>query len=283
LAQVRGFEREVRGREEEVRPYERFQVHSHIGLPGELPDDSFYELDDYKNQGYRQVNYNLRHPDEPLPGSSPARLAISAGYLDHAFDMAVPTSHSVAVYRGARGFLPERITPGTELHDDAYMSTSTDKDVAESFLGGTGQGKIIRITVPAGERMLSYKNLYEEGKLTDQTGDGEDEVLLPRGRTIRVTGVHGNIVEARLLPAEGKPRDLAPTAKPKSSAKDALAKALAYKQAQVAATQLALSSTDDRSSRFVWQPGDIRIDRPLQPIVHSRPGIAVHGSRKLPG
>jgi len=87
--------------------------------------------------------------------------------------------------------------------------------------------------------------------------------LLPRGRSLKVTGVHGTTIEAELLPAESAPQSVARAQPARTPAQEALAKALAYKKAQSVAATMALSrSKPDRARRFVWQPGDLCIERP---------------------
>lgn len=257
LAQVRGYVREEHGRLVRVRPFERRNVHRHAGLPGELPPDSLYALGEYKSTGFGWLNKYLRNGFLlPSQQGGPARVI---PHLDRAFELARPTTHPVAVYRGARGFLPDKITPGAVLRDGAYISTTTDKSVAKAFLKyGVGKPWLIRITVPPGEHILSMENLAEEGLLPGHEDDAEHEILLPRNRSIEVTDVHGDVVEAVLLPAEQEvPEAAKPAAPAKTPAQLALEKAMAYKKSQVAASQLALSRQSDRSARFCWSPGDV--------------------------
>jgi hypothetical protein len=250
LSEVRPYERHEKGHIEEVRPYERWEAHKHIGLPGGLPADDLHELDDYKSTGYGWLNRALRKPGGEVPAR---RLARSVGLIDHAFSQAVPTAHPVVAYRGARGFLPRHLVPGSVLHDKAYMSTSTDENTARGFVGS--DGKVVRITVSAGERLLSLDNMAEAGLLPGWEGSGEHEVLLPRDRDLEVTGVHGDIVEARLLPAE-KAAEISLEPVLRKSPADVLAKAAVYKaEHKIAAT----AAGDDRSDRFVWGPGDVEI------------------------
>src|SRR6266851_3494688 len=140
LAEVRGYLRREHGKLEQVRPFERLEgeaVHEHIGVPGDLPDDSRYDLADYKQIGYHAINDLLRAPSyrEAVSRSEygyrypPEReLRKSVSHLDAAFAHARPTTAPTAVYRGLSGMLPERIMPGTVLRDGAYMSTTTTPD-----------------------------------------------------------------------------------------------------------------------------------------------------------
>jgi len=270
--EVKGYVRREHGKLEQVRPFERLEgeaAHEHVGVPGELPDDSLYELGDYKNQGYRSVNPYLRsggYRDTPERRSGLRVLQKEVQNLDKAFELAVPTSQPVRVYRGANGFLPLRTPPGTILHDRAYMSTTTDKDTAAAFAAGGGANpkyaQIVRITVPAGESMISMEKMAEAGMLPGQSGDEEHEILLPRDRDMRVIGSHGRFLDVELLPAKaaGPAKPAAPARTP---AQSALEKAMAYKKAQTVA---ASHTSPDRSDRFCWKPGDIQIIRPPSPI-----------------
>jgi ADP-ribosyltransferase exoenzyme len=284
LAEVRGYVREAHGREEEVRPYEKAlegeAVHTHIGLPESLTDYSRNELSDYKYQGYQWLNPYLRagsraEASRRVVGLPPERaVERKLRLMDQAFRQAAPTSRPVTVYRGVRGFLPERITSGTVLRDGAYMSTTTDMRVARDFAGSDPSQKVVRITVPAGEKALSMGNLVAAGAVQgldpeEADFDREREVLLPRGRSLRVTGVHGGIVDAELLPAETAPQPVAhpqATAPALSPAQQALAKAAAYRKTHPVAATMVLSRTASRASRFIWRPGDVQITRPPSPI-----------------
>jgi hypothetical protein len=284
LSEVKGYERAVNGRVEQVRGYEKAlegeSAHEHIGMPVNLLTSSVYGLADYKNQGYQWMNPYLRAGSHQaaaqimngLPPERNARMTIS--FLDDAFQHAPATTKPVVVYRGTRGFLPGRITPGTVLSDRAYMSSTTDQATARRF-AASGAGlnpKIVRITVPPGERMVSMKNLIDNEVIRSwdphsKDSDEEHEVLLPRNRSLKITAVHGDVVEAELLPAEEPAAAPEPKAAALTPAQQALAKALAYKKARQVAATMALSRTKpDRSDRYVWQPGDIQVTRLPAPI-----------------
>lgn len=285
LAEVRGYLRREHGKLEQVRPSQRLEgeaVHEHIGVPGELPADSLYELADYKNQGYSWLNPYLRagsHVEAVKSMVSPpqertARRTVAN--LDNAFDQALPTAKPVTVYRGLGEFQTARVTPGTVLKDSSYMSTTTDKNTARRFVEdpfrAPSRARIVRITVPAGTHVLSYEALIKAGLIQAPEGsesrdhDDEREVLLPRRGSLRVTKVSYGFIDAEWLPAESAPQPAARAqATARTPAQEAMARALAYKKSQVAAT-MALSRTPSRSSRFVWEPGDLCIERPSAPI-----------------
>lgn len=148
------------------------------------------------------------------------------------------------------------------------MSTTTDKDTAQAFAAAGGANpkyaQIVRITVPPGEHALSIAKLVDSGQIRNwdpysQDSDDEREVLLPRGRDLKVTGTHGRYLDVELLP-EKAAAPAGSSAPAQTPAQQALAKALAYKKSQMVAASR--SQQPDRSGRFVWQPGDLRIERP---------------------
>lgn len=271
LAGVQGYVREIAGREEHVRPYERLTgeaVHEHIGAP-QFPDGEAEGMfDAYKQHEYIPLNRYLRAGYEgykqsigPWPASSEKSIQGEVAALDRVFSAARPTEKPMVVYRGMRGFLPARVTPGTVLKDKAYMSTTTSKQVARDFAetGADHAPRIVEITVPAGERAVSFEQYM--GNLGHPETDEEHEVLLPRGRQLRVTGLEGNVIKAVLEPSEEEPPASAPPPEPaKPSKADLLAKALAYKKSQTLAATAGY--TPDRSRRFTWEPGDLEITRP---------------------
>jgi hypothetical protein len=280
---VHGFERVVDGKVEEVRPFERLEgdaVHEHIGVPDSLPGQSAFALAAQKQTSYHHVDTWLR------AGSYAAARQTEYGYhlpperelqrhvqaVDRAFSLARPTTKPVVVYRGMGGFLPERVAPGTRIHDDAPVSTSTDPDTARAFTeeysrtGDLSQGRVVRITVPPGTHLLSFQQMYDQALIPGHRGqaDEEHEVMLPRGQDLQVTGVHGNIIEAEMVPEHAPPP--LPGTQPKAAAPkaDPRARALAYKQAHAA---VALSRPrSSRARRFVWRPGDVRITRMHAPM-----------------
>lgn len=269
-AEVKGYVREIGGHLQQVHPYERLEgegVHEHLGVP-QFPDNlSEAMLDAYKQHEYIPLNRYLRAGYEgykqsigPWPASSEKSIQGEVAALDRVFSAAQPTTKHMVVYRGMRGFLPARVTPGTVLKDQAYMSTTTSKQVARDFAeaGGDHAPRIVEITVPPGERAVSFEQYL--GNFGHPQTDEEHEVLLPRGRQLRVTGMHGNVVEAVLEPLEKPPAVPSSAAPAKPSKADLLAKALAYKKSKTLAATAGY--TPDRSKRFVWEPGDVEITRP---------------------
>jgi hypothetical protein len=149
-------------------------------------------------------------PDKDLP----AHIAA----LDKAFQDAVPTTVPVRLYRGISGSHVAGLTPGSEFSDKGFVSTTTDAGIAGQF--GSKAQKVVRITAPAGSRVLSVARLQGEdpansvqadelGAIDAKTGESaEREALLPRGSRFRVTGRSGKYLDVDLIPpGQEKPLD----------------------------------------------------------------------------
>lgn len=111
--------------------------------------------------------------------------------LDSTFDNAPRTTAETVLWRGVSEHSKADIATMTEVHralfgdesavgktftDPAYGSTSASEAGAASF-GHGANGVMLKVTVPKGSKALAFK-----GNL-----DREDEVLLPRGYSLRIT------------------------------------------------------------------------------------------------
>jgi hypothetical protein len=127
------------------------------------------------------INDGLRN------GQVPERYARDVEQIDKAIDKSkVPDS--IVVYKGVRNGPADGFPIGSEIRSKAYLSTSLNRDTAANFTtdlrGSTyARGKnILEVEVPQGSHGLFMSTL-------SQVGD-ENEVLLPHGSRMVVTGVH---------------------------------------------------------------------------------------------
>ena len=158
-----------------------------------LPKDEYYAVRDYTGPGYTAVNEMLRgiRPDNDPNVRDKAVLihqALSRSQIP--CDCTVYRGCSAA-FLGSYQNLPDDQLVGAILTDDAFMSTSLNRD--DSFNGAVK----LEISVPAGARgayvgFLSF------------LGHQESEVLFDGGRRLCVTGITRNesgqrIIQARML------------------------------------------------------------------------------------
>jgi hypothetical protein len=123
---------------------------------------------------FANLNASLRgvlKPEDTEAEATPQALAKTTKALDKA--MAKNTfDHDVIVYRGSDVF--ENLMYGDTWQDKGFISTSTDKAIADDFRMTTlGGGTTVEIHVPAGTHYI-------------QMDEGTREIVLPRGSTFRV-------------------------------------------------------------------------------------------------
>jgi hypothetical protein len=132
--------------------------------------DSINNLDRYTEEGYEQINHELRHPG--WKGQEPSDRVKA---IDRAFEeFGVELTEPVTLLRGIP--MPDLVPDeGAEFSDRAFVSTTANTSIAERFASGFSRrtGAIIRINVPAGRTVLA-------GRPT------EDELILPRNSRFRV-------------------------------------------------------------------------------------------------
>lgn len=146
---------------------------------GEITGPSFTD-DDYEQYGSSRP-YDLKELRDNLD------WAISSGYL----------KRDVSLWRGA-ALTPSQVdslTPGTELTDAAFMSTSLDPSKAEEFAAirasnapGTAP-YVFRLLAPKGTKAVAADTDFSE----------VDEVVLPRDLATRVVEVNGNVIVLQVV------------------------------------------------------------------------------------
>jgi hypothetical protein len=112
-----------------------------------------------------------------------------------------PSTKPAVLYRGAPASMFDNLQPGDELADMAFVSTTTDKSVADGGIEKTfmGDAALMELHAPAGTNMLDM----------DKAGSsmGESEFLLPRGsrfqvREIKTDDKGKKVIVADVLPPE---------------------------------------------------------------------------------
>jgi hypothetical protein len=161
--------------------------------------ESAKALEIYTSDKYKEVNNALR--DEKLnPQSSEVTdIDITVDDLDRTIGNSNGTSATVEVFRGIRGgkFLGE-IKVGQGFTDKAYTSTTLDPRMALTSFSSPRSGKILRITVPKGTKGIYVPDWFGATDERAQTKK-EQEFILPRGSSFRVTNIQGNVISVEMV------------------------------------------------------------------------------------
>lgn len=128
---------------------------------------------------YREINMKLRDG-----GELPARLQKITAGLDGVMKEAT-LKNSIEVYRGIDKEFAAKLRVGASFTDKGFVSTTSDEKMADEW----ATGAVMKLTVKAGSRAASVAKLSKY--------KAEQEVLLDRGMTYRVTSITKN--------AAGKP------------------------------------------------------------------------------
>lgn len=193
-------------------PTERFEskgdardwAYSKWGDANLTPDEE-EAVSDYTGSGYSDMNRSLRRRSA-MSAAMKTRISL----LDSAIEKAARFPEDTEVKRTMnwsklakeKGW-PADIEEGFELRDLGFMSVA----VGPQFVDASGSDTEIYLSVPKGS-----KGIYVSG---DAVGDGrlssvgahENEIILPRGMTIRIVEVGPKVngmrrVRAELVPAE---------------------------------------------------------------------------------
>lgn len=130
-------------------------------------------ISSYSGDDFLRINAELRSGNSSDPTVSRIDGAMEKSSID-----------ATTLYRGmtkeaAKQLFPNgEINKGDVISDPAFMSTSKNKDAASMW--GIG-GVLLKIDAPNGSKGLDMKGLSRN--------DSEDEVLLPRGANLKVTGI----------------------------------------------------------------------------------------------
>ncbi len=146
--------------------------------PDNITDDEYAALRQYGYTDYATLNSKLRDPKAVLDDKQKWMVE----NIDSAMVKQPAFERDIRVYRGTdygKVFgkkKPEELV-GAKIKDPAFMSTSTNSEVAERF----GNTRIV-ITVPAG-----HKGIDMIKTIGTVAAKSEREILLPRGTEIEIT------------------------------------------------------------------------------------------------
>jgi hypothetical protein len=159
----------------------------HAGRPGEVggsaasaEDDALLEAYTTTGGTYRRINEDLRAGHDLT--NDPTVTAITRAFERHG-----EIAPSV-VYRGIAGYEPEElnIVEGQTFKDPGFVSTSQSRSNATRFaLNGSSEisGQAVGIVFKINTRGATALRMGRYSRY------GEDELLLPRGMTFKVTSV----------------------------------------------------------------------------------------------
>lgn len=140
----------------------------------------------YQGPAFSFINSGLRDPGTHESTLTNADMGPVINGVDTAMKLSATTDDIVA-YRGIRrpgvmfaGAWDEGgDNSGLEWVDDGYMSTTTDKNVTDKFIGFVGPDSVImRMLIPKGTRALAPD--------LDPINSDEKEIVVDRGRRARV-------------------------------------------------------------------------------------------------
>jgi hypothetical protein len=166
-------------------------------MSSKLTEQQGIEAKDYAEGGYKALNSYLR--GGATRESMKAHHEATAKRLDAAIRKS-SLERNTLLYRGiqhsALAAGAEKLI-GRDIPVATFQSTSSSQKSASEFAGLGKDAVLFRIEAPKGSRALSMKQFEGSGN------KNEDEYLLPRGGSMRVTGVDRSgripVVSLRLL------------------------------------------------------------------------------------
>lgn len=142
----------------------------------------FYKI----NEGFQLNELSVKVNSETLSLDKFSRV------LDKSFD--IKTEKESVIYRGV-GTFPEDFTVGEEYANEGYTSTTFVEETARKKFKAPG-GAVLHLTIPAGTK-ISIPDLVS--RHITKTDIDEQEAILPRGTSYKVTRIDGDIVYAELI------------------------------------------------------------------------------------
>lgn len=161
--------------------------------PAQLSESQIHYLDQYAGHAYYTVNTYLRSGEDKLQHWQQSTLQEAKDIrdsLDRSFQTVAPLTTDQVVYRGiGPGKFADTINSlqvGDRFTDTGFISTSESLRNATGFLNDNEQGALLRIEVPAGEKVI---DVNKEMSATGSTHEYhyEKEILLNRDTTFEVT------------------------------------------------------------------------------------------------
>ena len=141
-----------------------------------IPHSACDSVTTYTTSTYNDINGSLRSDDYGF--SDPEEIDEYVNSMDDFFKKAPRVPADLTVYRGFSQKRVDSLNVGDEFVDKAFVSTSTSKEVTETF------GAAIEIRVPKGSRGTFIKDISRNRS--------ENELLLPRNSKFKVVEKKGN-------------------------------------------------------------------------------------------
>lgn len=177
-------------------------------LEGEM--GAIETLATYKKGGDSEINQGLRL------GKVSESTMENIRNIDYLFDSLPTLEEDKKVYRGigirqnsSYAKKMQNLKVGDIMHDDGYLSTTSDIDITSIFTENNGY--LFKINVPKGNKVIdveSYRSIPIFRELTT-TIRNEGEILLPRGSNLKIKEIEpiingGVIVKADYIGATPK-------------------------------------------------------------------------------
>lgn len=168
-----------------VRP----ETHARLGNRKGLSVESRDALIAYREHDYARINGQLRDAGQGLDPVNDPEADQWIQQIDTAMT-ASPLPGDVVTWRGlrtGRGIFGERLEgdlTGMEWREDAYVSSSADRDIAEGFAGS--RGVLMRVLTPAGVGAVQVSGMGD-----DAGHENEAEILIEHGVGVRVVADRG--------------------------------------------------------------------------------------------
>jgi hypothetical protein len=160
--------------------------------------ESAKALEFYTSDNYKKVNNALRDGTFNPQDSVVTDIDIIVNDLDSLISQSNKTSATVEVFRGIKGTNSlSDLKVGQGFTDKAYTSTTLDPRLALTSFSSPRSGKILRITVPKGTRGIYVPDWFGAKDERAQTKK-EQEFILPRGSSFRVTNIDGNVISLEM-------------------------------------------------------------------------------------
>ena len=177
-------------------------IHAKMTIKDEVVKDSEEDkaIQLYTSFGYHSMNDRLRY-SEKYKGK---KLTDEAKKTEESietlskFIRSHKTPEDIVVYRGIKKGLAEKLKyeymlqTNDILADDGFVSTSSDRSVANAFTNYDDEGIILKIFVPKGSHAISVRDV-------SPYGDKENEVILDKGAKFRVLKALKNEFTVELL------------------------------------------------------------------------------------
>jgi hypothetical protein len=145
-----------------------------------LSDDVRESFQDYKIEGYIDINEELRVSDIPITAKTLRHVENMDGGM-------APSDVPLKLYRGIdvddSETLRHMFSEGSEVIDNGYLSTSLNKELAGEF---AYSNDVIEIRAPKGTKMM-YMDFLDQPFLKKNSVT-EGEFLLPRKTKLKVIG-----------------------------------------------------------------------------------------------